>query len=296
VNGFALCGADGAYVWAQGKITGKDTVELWNDKVPEPVGSRYGWGMTRPWANLFNSGGLPALSFRTDDWEAKGSLNGVWAKGQPMQSEANETLTLSWNVLGAKKVYIEPFNKPVEPTGTMTVTPTKTTVYRLIVEDAGGLESAWGAIVPPKIAPQVAPTNLVNGLRWKSYPFTENVAEAVKGAPLKEEVTKRLDKRWAFTGPAATVVYDGWLKVNAAGRYTFKKGEEDYEYSIELGGVPVLPGDWAVGAADLEVGMYPLRIVLLKRATGPLNIGTAWQLSTEPRSVRIPFDQFFMTP
>jgi hypothetical protein len=92
------------------------------------------------------------------------------------------------------------------------------------------------------------------------------------------------------------VVYDGWLKVVAAGRYTFKKGEEDYEYSIELGGVPVLPGDWVVGAADLEVGMFPLRIVFLKRANVPLSMGTAWQLSTEPRSVRIPFDQFFMTP
>jgi sialate O-acetylesterase len=39
--------------------------------VPNPAAVRYAWSSTSPWANLFNKDGLPAQTFRTDDWEIK---------------------------------------------------------------------------------------------------------------------------------------------------------------------------------------------------------------------------------
>lgn len=68
LNGFVIAGEDKALHWAQAKITGKDSVEVWSDQVAKPVAIRYGWAVVRPWANLFNSAGLPAMSFRTDTW------------------------------------------------------------------------------------------------------------------------------------------------------------------------------------------------------------------------------------
>ena len=73
LQGFEIAGADGAYQWAEAKIepsTGSgqagDTVIVSSDKVPAPVNVRYGWAQSHPWANLFNSAHLPALTFRTD--------------------------------------------------------------------------------------------------------------------------------------------------------------------------------------------------------------------------------------
>jgi sialate O-acetylesterase len=73
LQGFEIAGADGAYQWAEAKIepsTGSgqagDTVVVSSDKVPAPVSVRYAWAQSHPWANLFNSAHLPALTFRTD--------------------------------------------------------------------------------------------------------------------------------------------------------------------------------------------------------------------------------------
>jgi sialate O-acetylesterase len=73
LQGFEVAGADGAYQWAEAKIepsTGSgqagDTVVVSSDKVQAPVNVRYGWANSHPWANLFNSAHLPALTFRTD--------------------------------------------------------------------------------------------------------------------------------------------------------------------------------------------------------------------------------------
>jgi hypothetical protein len=40
---------------------------FWNDSIPKPVSVRYGF---HSWAeaSLFNTEGLPASSFRTDNW------------------------------------------------------------------------------------------------------------------------------------------------------------------------------------------------------------------------------------
>ncbi|MDR3403294.1 MAG: sialate O-acetylesterase [Chthoniobacter sp.] len=68
LEGFAICGEDHKWVWAEAKIDG-DTVLAWSDKVPQPVAVRYGWA-DNPTCNLYNAAGLPASPFRTDDFPA----------------------------------------------------------------------------------------------------------------------------------------------------------------------------------------------------------------------------------
>ncbi|MFZ4598536.1 MAG: sialate O-acetylesterase [Terrimicrobiaceae bacterium] len=66
LEGFAICGKDRQWVWADAKIDG-DTVIVSSDKVPSPVAVRYAWS-DNPTCNLFNGAGLPASPFRTDDF------------------------------------------------------------------------------------------------------------------------------------------------------------------------------------------------------------------------------------
>lgn len=63
---FAVAGKDRAWKWADARIDGT-TVVLTCDAVKEPVAVRYGWA-TNIECDFFNSAGLPALPFRTDDW------------------------------------------------------------------------------------------------------------------------------------------------------------------------------------------------------------------------------------
>lgn len=67
LQGFAIAGEDKSFQWADAKIDG-ETVVVSSDKVPKPVAVRYAWSGKRPWANLFNKDGLPAVPFRTDQW------------------------------------------------------------------------------------------------------------------------------------------------------------------------------------------------------------------------------------
>ncbi|HQQ86282.1 MAG TPA: hypothetical protein PKV46_10265 [Candidatus Marinimicrobia bacterium] len=47
----------------------RDTeLEIWGDKIPNPVAVRYAWADNPAGANLYNKGGLPASPFRTDDF------------------------------------------------------------------------------------------------------------------------------------------------------------------------------------------------------------------------------------
>ena len=75
LEGFAICGEDKKWVWADAKIHG-DTVVVSSDKVPSPVAVRYAWS-DNPTCNLYNSAGLPASPFRTDDFPAT-TLNGKY--------------------------------------------------------------------------------------------------------------------------------------------------------------------------------------------------------------------------
>ena len=64
-QGFAVAGADGRFVWAEGEIHGKGVLL----KVPaglEPKRVKYAMAWPNAWATLFNNEGFPALGFEAD--------------------------------------------------------------------------------------------------------------------------------------------------------------------------------------------------------------------------------------
>ena len=68
LQGFLIAGADQKFVWADAAIEG-DCVVVSSPSVAQPAAVRYAWSGNAPWANLFNKDGLPAQTFRTDDWK-----------------------------------------------------------------------------------------------------------------------------------------------------------------------------------------------------------------------------------
>ena len=64
LQGFAIAGEDGKFVWADASIDGS-TVVLASPKVTDPRTVRYGWA-DNPVCTLYNAAGLPAVPFRTD--------------------------------------------------------------------------------------------------------------------------------------------------------------------------------------------------------------------------------------
>ena len=66
--GFTVAGSDKRFYRAGATVTGPDTVTVTAPpEVPEIVSVRYGWAQN-PRVTLFNTRGLPAAPFRTDDW------------------------------------------------------------------------------------------------------------------------------------------------------------------------------------------------------------------------------------
>lgn len=66
-NGFQIAGEDRVFTHAYVEVHGSKLI-VSNPDVPDPVAVRYAFTNT-PGAALFNTDGLPASSFRTDDWE-----------------------------------------------------------------------------------------------------------------------------------------------------------------------------------------------------------------------------------
>src|SRR5215207_5815778 len=64
--GFYVAGADRRFLPAEARVE-KGEVVVWSRDVPAPVAVRYAWA-DNPAANLYNSEGLHASPFRTDDW------------------------------------------------------------------------------------------------------------------------------------------------------------------------------------------------------------------------------------
>ncbi len=66
MTAFEIAGPDSVFVPANASIW-KQELRVWNDQIKEPIAVRYGWSN---WfvGSLYSSGGLPASSFRTDDW------------------------------------------------------------------------------------------------------------------------------------------------------------------------------------------------------------------------------------
>ena len=67
VRGFAICGEDKKWVWADAKITGANTIDVWSDAVAQPIAVRYAWA-ENPVCNVLSKDGLPMTPFRTDDF------------------------------------------------------------------------------------------------------------------------------------------------------------------------------------------------------------------------------------
>ena len=65
---FEIAGADKKFVWANATVEG-NTVIVQADSVSAPVAVRYAWADNPQGCNLYNSAGLPASPFRTDDWK-----------------------------------------------------------------------------------------------------------------------------------------------------------------------------------------------------------------------------------
>lgn len=76
--GFAICGPDRKFHWAEASITGADEVRVSSEKVTSAVAVRYAWA-NFPRCNLYNKEGFPAVPFRTDSFErmGRGTVSGI---------------------------------------------------------------------------------------------------------------------------------------------------------------------------------------------------------------------------
>ena len=67
VVGFEIAGEDKVFHKAEATISAQQEVTVWSDKVAQPVAVRYSFRNFAP-GNLKNVFGIPAVPFRTDDW------------------------------------------------------------------------------------------------------------------------------------------------------------------------------------------------------------------------------------
>ncbi|TKB96371.1 hypothetical protein [Pedobacter cryophilus] len=68
LNQFTIAGADHKFLKANIRIE-NNKIFIWNDTLDQPVAVRYAWANNPEGDNLYNKEGLPASSFRTDDWK-----------------------------------------------------------------------------------------------------------------------------------------------------------------------------------------------------------------------------------
>jgi sialate O-acetylesterase len=64
LDGFAIAGPDGKFIWGQAEIDG-DCVVVSSPAISKPTAVRYGWN-DNPTISLYNAEGLPASPFKTD--------------------------------------------------------------------------------------------------------------------------------------------------------------------------------------------------------------------------------------
>lgn len=67
MQNFEIAGSDKIFYAAHAKINDDKSVQVWNDVVKNPVAVRYAFKEFAK-GDLYNNGGLPASSFRTDNW------------------------------------------------------------------------------------------------------------------------------------------------------------------------------------------------------------------------------------
>lgn len=74
-KGFEIAGDDGVYYPAKGNyVWWENKIEVWSDKVPNPVAVRYAFMNFSRDANVMTVVGQPLVPFRTDDW----TVEDIW--------------------------------------------------------------------------------------------------------------------------------------------------------------------------------------------------------------------------
>jgi len=68
LKGFQIAGDDQIFYPAKAKIAWNKSIIIWSDKVSNPVAVRYAFGNCIL-GTLYNTAGIPAASFRTDNWD-----------------------------------------------------------------------------------------------------------------------------------------------------------------------------------------------------------------------------------
>jgi sialate O-acetylesterase len=69
VAGFEIAGADKKFYPAEARTVANDRVSVWSSQVKEPVAVRYAFrNYMKQTPNLKNMYNIPAVPFRTDDW------------------------------------------------------------------------------------------------------------------------------------------------------------------------------------------------------------------------------------
>jgi sialate O-acetylesterase len=74
VKGFEIAGADKKFYPANAAIGRNNSVVVWNEDIANPVAVRYAFGNCII-GTLFNTQGIPATAFRTDNWDNIGRKN-----------------------------------------------------------------------------------------------------------------------------------------------------------------------------------------------------------------------------
>lgn len=67
IHGFAICGDDHIWHFANARFASAVSIEVWSDDVPAPRAVRYAWA-DNPVCNVIAEHGLPLTPFRTDDF------------------------------------------------------------------------------------------------------------------------------------------------------------------------------------------------------------------------------------
>jgi len=68
LRGFAVSTEERYFDWGEARIVGRDQVLVSSPHENAPVAVRYGWADNPKFPDLYNSEGLPAVPFRTDEW------------------------------------------------------------------------------------------------------------------------------------------------------------------------------------------------------------------------------------
>lgn len=89
-TGFGIAGSDRQFHPAQARLLDEGRIEVWSDRVAQPVAVRYGWA-NYPVVNVASRAGLPMSPFRTDDWPPERPFKTYPFFSQALAIETNAT-------------------------------------------------------------------------------------------------------------------------------------------------------------------------------------------------------------